>query len=274
MTPVADLSRRQLLHTAGVATAAAAAGFGIGRYTATNGTPTATNRTSFVLDSRLQALVASGRFSPELGDAFLGEGSPRSLAAYEASVEATLRSLPEGDLEAGIRRATAHDFATGNICSVDGWQLSLTECRLAAIAWFFRENSGHIQQPEPNTGPLDIWPDAQVADVERWGPQSTGVGEPFNRRPDGGSSVWLHVRTLPEFAVYEVYLGGQPAETFVNRTQKLISGSLTVEQARPLIAGAGRIPLHLVDPVRGKQLVGYIRVRPRPLAPEPADPPA
>lgn len=263
MVPVPDLGRRQLLRTAGVATAAAAAGCAVGPITLTVGA-------SFTLDARLQALIAAGRFSPELGDAYLGDERPRTAAAYAAMVEDTMGSLPEGDLETGIRHAVSRDFATGNTCSVHGWLLSLTECRLAAIAYFFRADGGCFERPARQIGLLDTLPETAVAYVERWGPQSTVVDEPFNRRPDGGSAVWLHVPQLRELATYRVHLGGRPATTFVNRQQMLITGSLTVAQAKPLISRAGRIPLHLVDPVRGKQLVGYVRVRPHAPAREPA----
>ena len=38
------------------------------------------------------------------------------------------------------------DFAYGDICHLDGWQLALTECRLAAIAFLLKESGGHIEE--------------------------------------------------------------------------------------------------------------------------------
>ena len=171
-----------------------------------------------------------------------------------------MRLLPEGDLEAAINHAVTQDFASGKICRIDGWQLSATECRLAGIAYFYKANGGYIESTASEAGPLDALPETAIAEVERWGPQFTAVGKPFNPRPDGGSAIWLHSADLTKHTVYKIYLGIEEANTFVNRAQKLITGSLSAEQTRLLVSKPGKIALYLVDPVRGKQLVGHMAV--------------
>ena len=252
-----DLSRRQLLKSAGIAAAAVATGFAVRRVVVTD-------KASVSLSPDFEALIVGGRYSPDLGEAYLGDRIPRNLQTYEGLIEETVRSLPRGDLEADVARVIAADFATGRICDVNGWQLALIECRLAAIAYFYRANGGRIEEDLQVKDPLDALPDADIAQVERWGPQSTPVGEPFNRQPDGDSAVWMRLAEVPEHNLYLVYLGTQIVRGRASRERKLITASLSAEQVKSLIAAPGEIPIHLVDPVKGKQLVGHLAVRPRP----------
>ena len=254
-----DYSRRWLLKSAGIAAAATATGFAVSRVAATD-------NSSELLKPDLEALIASGRYSPGLGDAYLDEGIPRNRQTYERLIEETVRSLPRGDLEAGVARAMAADFEAGRVCEVAGWQLALTECRLAAIACLYRANGGRIEDELHEKHPLDALPDVDIAHVEGWSPHAAQVGVPFSRQFEGAPAVWLRLADIPEHSLYLVYLGSQVARARVNRKRKLIVARFSVEQVESLVATPGEIPIHLVDSVVGKQFVGHLAVRARPEA--------
>ena len=58
-------------------------------------------------------------------------------------------------------------------------------------------STNRIPTDRPSWGkPLDRLPDTTIAQVKRWGPRSTGLGEPFNVQPNGDSVLWFHLLTL------------------------------------------------------------------------------
>ena len=134
-----DLTRRQfLLFTGG----AAAATLGAAVFRA---------RRNVSIDARLAALMAAGHFSPGLGEMVLaGQG-------WEAQVDITslhtevLGNLPGDapDLLAQMRQRIQQDFANGDLCAVDGWQLSRTECRLAASPTYSSKPAGASERRWP-----------------------------------------------------------------------------------------------------------------------------
>ena len=249
------LTRRRFLLVAGGTTATAAA-IGVYYFASTNG--------AFVnLDPRLEAFIVAGNFSPDLGAKYLEFEHLREDIAYAFLVEATVNVVSEGDIHTHIQQQVVADFARGDICQLDGWQLSLTECRLAAIAFLLRESGGHIEEPVVRAeGPLDHLPELTIVQVERWGPRSCRTGETFNLQPNGNSALWFRCLKLDRYPDYEIHLGSQAAATSINAAQNLITASLTPKQSRWLTSMEGKIPIHLVDPVRGKQLIGYFHVQP------------
>ena len=213
---------------------------------------------------RLEAFVAAGNFSPDLGARYLEFENVREDSAYDFLVEATMNVVSEGDIHTRIQQQVEADFAYGDICQLDGWQLSLTECRLAAIAFLLRESGGHIEElvVRPQ-GPLDHLSELTIVQVERWGPRSCRTGELFNLQPSGHSALWFRFLKLDRYPDYEIHLGSLAAATSINADRNLITASLTPKQSRRLTSTEGKIPIHLVDPVRGKQLIGYFHVQPR-----------
>ena len=250
-------SRRQFLQSTGIAGTFAVAGFVVGRLTAGN------EKEEF-LDPRLEALVAAGTFSPILGATYLKDTGTPTISAYKLLIKETMRGLSPNNLPSDIRNAIDNDFRQNNLCQLQGWQLSLTECRVAGIAFLYQHFGGHVEEPRPPRGLLDRLPDATLAGIDRWGPTSTRVNEPFNRRPDGGSAIWMHLDDIPEHADYQIYFGSQAAASYVNREQLLLTGSLTAKQATPLLSQPGKIDVYLADALRGKQFVGHIDVSPHP----------
>ena len=110
---------------------------------------------------------------------------------------------------------------------------------------------------------LDHLPDATIVELERWGPRSTTLGEPFNVQPNGNSALWFRFLKLDRNPDYRIYVGSQPVVTFVNPERNLVTASLTRRLSRRLMSTEGKFPIHLVDPTRGKQLIGHFRVHPR-----------
>ena len=107
---------------------------------------------------------------------------------------------------------------------------------------------------------LEHLPDATVVRLERWGPRSGRVGEGFNLQPNGNSALWLRFSMLDPGAKYRLYVGSRPAVTYINVDKGLITASLRPDQVRRLTSDESRIPVHLVDPNRGKQLMGHFVV--------------
>ena len=180
-------------------------------------------------------------------------------------MEATASLDSSGKISDVIRRRIQADFARGETCSLDGWELSLTECRLAAITFLLAKNGVHVEYAEiAADGPLDHLPDIELAHLQRWGPQSTSVGEPFNLQPNGNSALWFRFQELDEYPGYRVYFGSLAASTAINSKARLITASLRPAQLEQLNATAGNVPIHLVDPVRGRQFLAHFRFENRP----------
>ena len=110
---------------------------------------------------------------------------------------------------------------------------------------------------------LDLLPAASIVHVERWGPRSSTVGKLVNVQPSGNSTLWFRFRELDPNANYNVYVGSRPVATTINSNKGLITARLTRKQSNQLVSTERKIPIHLVDPSRGKQLIGQFDVRPQ-----------
>ena len=254
--PDLALSRRSLLVAGGgAATAAALALCG---FSGQAGHPVA-------LDARLEAYLVAGNFSPYLGERYLRSAGLPADGAFESLVEATAPLVSPGKIKEVLLHRIQVDFARGETCSLDGWELSLTECRLAAIAYLLVQNGVQVEIAEiAADGPLDRLPDVELAQLQRWGPKSSVVGVPFNEQPNGNSALWFRFQELERYPGYRVYFGSLAASTAINGKVQLITASLTPKQLEQLNATAGNVPIHLVDPMRGKQLLAHFRFENRP----------
>ena len=110
---------------------------------------------------------------------------------------------------------------------------------------------------------LDHLPNAIVAELKRWGPRSSKVGEPFNVQPNGNSTLWFQFVKLDRHADYKIYIGSRAIPTSMVADRNLITAGVTPKHARLIVSTAGNIPIHLVHPFRGKQLIGHFHVQPR-----------
>ena len=110
---------------------------------------------------------------------------------------------------------------------------------------------------------VDHLPALDIAKIERWGPRSCRVGEAFNVQRSGGSALWFVFLELDRFLDYRIHVGSEAAVTTINAGKRLITARITSDQSRRITSKEGLIPVHLVDPVRGKQLIGYFEVKPK-----------
>lgn len=253
---MASPNRRDFLLVAGGA-ASAIAGFGVCRAVSMHSAPVD-------LSFALKEFLSSGAFSPELGQRYLALQGLEGEAAYRTLTIQVMEAVADGDVRNGIRKQVALDFKRGNLCDVDGWQLSLTECQAAGLTFLFRQQGRYVAEPVVTSdSPIEHFPEWKIAEFGLWGPKSCLVNEPFNVQTDGNSALWFHVEEI-EQNPYRMHIGPYVARTVINPEAQLISASVSAEQVRQIVSRAGDVPIHLVDPARGKQFVGHLKVRPRP----------
>ena len=252
---MASLSRRDFVLVASGA-ASAMAGFGVCRAVTLYSAPVAP---SFALSQ----FLSSGTFSLELGQRYLASQDLEGEMAYRMLTEKITKAIPDEDFPTGVAEQVALDFERGNLCDVNGWQLSVTECHMAGLTYLFRQQGGYVAETNGGSdNPLEHIPDWQIGEFGRWGPQSGFVNEPFNVQANGRSALWFHVAQI-ERLPYRMYFGAYVARTVINPEKKLISASISAGEAQQLVSKVGEVPIHLVDPARGKQLVGHFEVRPK-----------
>ena len=221
---------------------------------------------AFVPNPQLEALIAAGDFSVELGGKHLQDLGLASKDAFEVLQTEVMNGLPKhsADLRRELNGKVVQDFAAGRVCRVDGWQLSATECRLAALAFLFKESGGRIAAPTAgDQSPLSGLPESSIAELVNWGPRFGFVGEGFNVQPSGSSALWFLFANLDQ-QPYEIYFGASPLRTSLAGSRNLITATVTRDQVRQFASKLGEIPIHLVHSVRGsKQLLGHFSVWPK-----------
>ena len=123
-----------------------------------------------------------------------GEGQPPETVRVQLERRLLADLPPPGGIEAldeAVDRLVRADFAAGRVIDVEGWKLSETECRLAALA-AAAQGFKTAQLPDP---PKIRY--AHIVEVEAWGPQSTRQGEIFNEQTDGHSGMWFKAAGAP-----------------------------------------------------------------------------
>ena len=215
------------------------------------------------LSDELDVLVAAGQFSVNLGQMYLHqnvESLKFDISSLRNEVLAKL-SNDGTDLLSQIKRRILNDFATGDLCRIDGWTLSSTECKVAAIAYIFERNGGHIHNSSAKSY-LDYLNESIIAPIDRWGPQIAYIGKgSFNLQSNGNSALWIRFDSLGEGA-FVVYIGSLAAQTTVQIKRNLITAGLSKQQVDTLVKAPTEVPVYLVDHVTStKQLVGHLLVR-------------
>lgn len=129
-----------------------------------------------------------------------GEGRGHDVRGLAVSLEDTLERIRSDDdedhpgrwsgVEPGrmihlLAKAVKEDFLGGDLCVVEGWQLSLTECRLAAFKLLLERDPKAEAAPACRKQPLRwIAPPPALSEIV---PTGTFVGVPFT--PWRGKSV-------------------------------------------------------------------------------------
>ena len=191
-----------------------------------------------------------------LGDAWLA--TLPDDPGFVALMRSLVHTLPPGDPDLGSALAARvrQDFAEGALCEVEGWRLSLTECRLAGLRRLaVREGLLEVEVATASPAEYTL---GEVAPVAGWGPQHTRVGESFNPQLDGHSGLWFRVEGAPAQA--KIMIDGQLAKTSVS--ERTVTSGLHGAQQERILSTPGRYEIALVDPMRKiKQPLGYFEVR-------------
>lgn len=206
-------------------------------------------------DADLEAALRSlaGEFS---GIDFVG---PQCLIGIEPDrlapdlVEA-LRDTGADVLGGAIQAATRADFAEGRIRDLADWQLSETECALAALA-------AMVQGLDtPVLAESGAMTELEFVEVERWGPRETYQHRVFNPQPNGGGGFWVQfVGDAPGST--RLAVNGEELQTHVGA--QVITAGLDADEIQALIAEPGRYSITLVDKARGRiQTLGHFKVHP------------
>ena len=218
------------------------------------------------LGTSFDQLLAGLDSTRAVGQAFI-EGSstpPSSQALVERLAErlgSSLRSRSE--VETAIATAVKDDFSSGQVCRVDGWLLSRTECELAGLRW---QLYGDDAAPQPGSladaataAGVATAANAVIAEVTNWGPQSTEQGAKFNVQPDGHSGLWFSAENVPSWV--QVLIDGAPAPTTVS--ERGFTSGLFGEMQERILSTPGSYAIELHDPMRDiTQHIGDLEVRP------------
>ena len=156
-------------------------------------------------------------------------------------------------LHSTLAKRISKDFRDNRICYLEDWQLSLTECRLAALNYLSDLSPQQATESAPTLQTLASVENSSIAGfLERtfvepysWGPKTTILGEGFNIQPGGQSSFWVKLPRVENNWV--LWLGGYKLRPDRSKRIGLISSVLPVEIGRMLVATPGEFPLYLVD---------------------------
>lgn len=158
-----------------------------------------------------------------------------------------------GEISTLIDAIIRDDFRNRRMIEVEGWQLSITECRLAALAAL---SQGISEPVTPAAAKLN---ESQFVNVTNWGPQSTQKGMVFNEQPDGHSGIWIKAEGAPASTV--LVFDGHVLSTQVYG-ETLTSG-LYGKLMERIINTPGTYTLELLDQTRQiKQPLGVFTVKP------------
>ena len=147
--------------------------------------------------------------------------------APEFLLEARASIGEEGDIDSIIRGQILSDFVRGEVCELNGWQLSATECRLAAVAFLLRTKGRYKEETAVRAqGPLDHLPNMTIVQLERWDHSraesaSDSMCSPPETRRCGSFPGARRVSGLRNL------LGSQAAVTTIHAERKLVTASLT-----------------------------------------------
>jgi hypothetical protein len=180
---------------------------------------------------------------------------PASLeAGLLDSLESRLALSENGTgLAEAIDREIRRDFENGNVLEVAQWQLSDTECRLAALAAVLQGQ----RTPEVPAPPAER--DGFIADIENWGPRFTIQGETFNTQPDGHSGFWIKAKGAAASVI--VRFDGKDQRTVVY--PEVLTSGLRGKFMKEIINTPGSYEVELYDKARRlRQKVGDFTVKP------------
>ena len=209
-------------------------------------------------ESLLLRTIKELKISPHVGEVFLsspvGEALDRDFESLAEVLKRRLSPsfpLSQEKLISTMAQAIQQDFARGNICHVQNWYLSLTECQLAAAKFIVEKEQESLKKLGPAVGSLTL---GFLGSIHDWGPRATKVRS--NPLEQGTVSFWF--KTDAETDDLRVYLGGEKLET------EIAPGRVTarLKPEAPILGNPGSHDVYLVSFLKRKrQAVGRFWVK-------------
>ncbi|WP_116364535.1 hypothetical protein [Parahaliea mediterranea] len=204
-----------------------------------------------------------------LGRAWLaGDGSGIGLAQLASTVAQRIDGSA-ADIAAATATRIQQDFAQGTLCDIEGWQLSLTECQLAALRVLAIEANpanravlaANEATPEAAANSPDGYTVGTIAPLQNWGPKKTAKGLAFNVQSDGHCGLWFQIAGAPAHA--KIMIDGEIARTTIKG--KVVTSGLFGKQKDHILSTPGTYEIALIDPIRKvKQPIGEFLVEESP----------
>ena len=113
-----------------------------------------------------------------------------------------------------LAQAIKEDFATDQLCVVEGWQLSMTECRLGVLKFLWERNQDGGTDVVWRKAPLyAVAPPPKLSEIV---PRRTIVGVPFTVQPNGKSVINVFGTDFQPGA--KILLDGVPLDSAVGHS--------------------------------------------------------
>lgn len=206
---------------------------------------------------QLHSLAASMQGVARVGRAWLdaNPGIEPGAAVMEALGLQPDELLTHRQLQTKLGERVARDFEQNRLFVHEGWQLSETEARLAAL---------HVallgpDASEANDAAFESAPEGSLVDVQRFTPQAMEAGQTLKGDgiPDG--VIWFGTAGIPAPRMRLVIRGRQLT---INTTERGFSSRLPEALIDELGSNPGDHELWLYDPVENRrQKLGALIVR-------------
>lgn len=220
--------------------------------------------TEFAIDAGLgepmNALLQSMDNTDALGRVWL-DSQPARPTLARLGTEITKRiDIRVPDIAQATAKRVQEDFAQNQLCEIEGWRLSLTECQLAGLrvlAIDANPTNATLVEAHRNDVGNSLYAIGEIAPLKNWGPQKTLQGESFNTQPDGHSGLWFQISGAPSRA--RIMIDGEITKTSIK--PEVVTSGLFGKMQERILSTPGEYQIALVDPVkRVKQPLGTLVV--------------
>jgi len=137
-----------------------------------------------------------------------------------------------------MQKKIQQDFATGDLLTVQKWQLSSTEALIAVLRFKIAGNSTVVVPREAL--------EQHIADVTNWGPRTTAAGVLPNSFGEGFASLWFTAADAPRWA--QIAIDNQRLRTKYRENRVLIASFRGKRKFQEKLFGKpGEYPITLHD---------------------------
>lgn len=216
------------------------------------------------LGQPMNALLQSMTDTDALGRAWLNEQPARPTLTQLGAVLAKHIDIKAPDIALASAKRIQEEFEQDQVCEIEGWRLSLTECQLAGLRVLAIDanpaNAALVEARRNNEGNRS-YTIGEIAPLKNWGPRKTLQGESFNIQSDGHSGLWFQIEGAPARA--QIMIDDEIVKT--NIGSEVVTSGLFGEMQKRILSTPGEYQIALVDPVkRIKQPLGTLVVEKSP----------